>query len=91
MILLGLLNVLFAVLKALFGWLSLPEMPGGISSVVDTVIGYIIDALPLLWVFFDKGVVTVCLVVALACTNFNKVYDLLMWVLAKLPIGINRN
>lgn len=91
MILLGLLNVLFSVLQALFGWLDLPDMPREIVGVVDTVIGYIVDALPLLWVFFDKGVVTVCLVVALACTNFNKVYDLLMWVLAKLPIGINKN
>lgn len=91
MILLGLFNVLFAVLKALFSWLSLPDMPPEITGVVDTVMGYVVDALPLLWVFFDKSVVTVCLVVALACTNFDKIYDLLMWILAKLPIGINKN
>ncbi len=91
MILLGLLNVLFAVLKALFSWLSLPDMPQEITGVVDTVMGYVVDALPLLWVFFDKSVVTVCLVVALACTNFDKIYDLLMWILAKLPIGISKN
>ncbi len=91
MILLGLLEVIFGVLKALFSWLSLPDMPVEVSSVVDSVIGYIIDALPLLWVFFDKKVVTVCLVVALACSNFEKVYDLLMWVLAKIPIGIKKN
>ena len=55
MILLGLMQVLFAVLRVLFGWLNLPDMPGSITEVVDSVIGYIIDALPLLWVFFDKG------------------------------------
>lgn len=91
MILLGLLQVLFAVLKALFSWLSLPDMPDAITSVVDTIKDYIVDALPLLWVFFDKSVVTVCLVVALACVNFDKVYDLLMWILAKLPLGIHKN
>lgn len=91
MILMGLLNVLFAVLKVLFGWLSLPAMPDSITSVIDGVIAYIVDALPLLWVFFDKPVVTVCLVVALACVNFDKVYDLLMWILAKLPLGIHKN
>lgn len=91
MILLALLKMLFAVLKVLFGWLSLPEMPSEITSVVDSVMQYIIDALPLLWVFFDKNVVTVCLVIALACANFDKVYDLLMWILAKLPIGIRKN
>ena len=91
MILLGLLKVFFAVLKVLFGWLNLPDMPSGITDVVDSVIGYVIDALPLVWVFFDKDLVTICLVVALACSNFDKVYDLLMWILAKLPLGINKN
>lgn len=91
MILLALLNVLFLVLQALFSWLNLPEMPAEITSVVDQVVGYVVDALPLLWVFFDKNLVTVCLVVALACVNFDKVYDLLMWILAKLPIGIHKN
>lgn len=91
MIIMGLLNVLFSVLKALFSWLSLPQMPESISGVIDGVLGYITDALPLIWVFFDKTVVGACLVVALACANFDKIYDLLMWVLAKLPIGIKRN
>lgn len=91
MILLALLKVIFALLKVLFSWLSLPDMPQEIAGVVDEVIGYIVDALPLLWVFFDKKVVGVCLVVALACANFEKVYDLLMWVLAKIPIGIRKN
>lgn len=91
MILLGLLKMLFAVLKVLFGWLNLPDMPAAISSVVDEIVGYVVDALPLVWVFFDKSVVTVCLVVALACSNFDKAYDLLMWILAKLPLGIHKN
>lgn len=91
MILLGLLKVLFLVLQALFGWLNLPDMPVEITNVIDSVVGYIVDALPLLWLFFDKKVVTICLVVALACSNFDKIYDLLMWILAKLPLGIHKN
>lgn len=91
MILLALLEVIFLVLQALFSWLSLPDMPAEITGVVDTMMQYIIDALPLLWVFFDKSIVTVCLVIALACTNFEKIYDMLMWIVAKLPIGIKKN
>lgn len=91
MILLALFNLVFSVLKVLFAWLNLPDMPIAITSIVDQIIGYIVDALPLLWVFFDKSVVTVCLVIALACTNFDKIYDLLMWILAKIPIGIRKN
>lgn len=91
MILIGLLKLIFLILQALFSWLNLPEMPEGITSVVDSVIGYVTDALPLLWVFFDKDLVGICLVVAVACMEFEKVYDLLMWVLAKIPIGISKN
>lgn len=91
MIIMGLLDVVFSVLKVLFSWLSLPDMPDEITSVVDGIIGYIVDALPLIWMFFDKNVVTVCLVIALACMNFEKVYDFLMWIIAKIPIGIRKN
>lgn len=91
MIILALLKVIFAVLKILFSWLSLPPMPEEITNIVDGIVGHVIDALPVLWLFFDKKVVSVCLVVALACTNFDKIYDLLMWILAKIPIGIRKN
>lgn len=91
MILLALFNLIFSVLKVLFSWLNLPDMPQEISSVVDGIVSYITDALPLLWVFFDKTVVTVCIVVAFACVNFDKVYDMLMWILAKIPLGIRKN
>lgn len=91
MIILGLLRVVFTLLQALFSWLSIPAMPEGITSVVGSVLGYITDALPLIWLFLDKGVVGVCLVVAVACMNFEKMYDMLMWILAKLPIGITKN
>lgn len=91
MILMGLFQVIFAVLKVLFSWLNLPGMPAEITSAVDGILSYVVDALPLLWLFFDRTVVGVCLVTALACSNFDKIYDLLMWILAKIPVGIRRN
>lgn len=91
MILMALFEMLFAVLKVLFSWLDLPDFPPEITNVIDEMVGYVTDALPLLWCFFDKSVVTACLVIALACANFEKIYDLLMWILAKLPIGIKKN
>ena len=91
MIVTSLLNLIFSILKVLFGWLNLPDMPEEISSVIDTVIDYIIDGLPVIWCFLDKEVTTVCLAIALACMNFEKIYDFLMWLLAKLPIGIRKN
>lgn len=90
MILLAFLEVLFLVLQALFSWLNLPAFPADLTAVVDDMVGYITDALPLIWLFFDKSIVTTCLVISLACVNFDKVYDLLMWILAKLPLGIHK-
>lgn len=88
MILIGLLNIIFEFLKLLFSWLSLPDMPEEITSVIDQVIQYVVDGLPILWLFFDKSFVTVCLLLVLAIYNFEKIYDFMMWLLKKLPIGI---
>lgn len=91
MIIMALLELLFGILKVLFGWLQLPDMPIEITSVIDEVKTYIIDALPIIWCFFDKKITTICLGISLACVNFEKIYYFLMWIIAKLPIGINKN
>lgn len=91
MILQALLEFIFGILKILFGWIDLPDMPIEITEVIDSVIGYIVDGLPIIWCFLDKRVTTVCLAIALACMNFEKVYDFTMWIISKLPIGINKN
>lgn len=88
MILKGILDIIFGLLKTLFGWIDLPDMPETITNVIDQVIGYIVDGLPVIWVFFDKQVVTVVLVLVLAIVNFDKIYYFIMWLLKKLPIGV---
>ena len=91
MILMALFKVLFGLLKVLFSWLSLPAMPDGVKNLVMDCLVHMGNAASLLWLFFDKDVVKICFPVALACANFDKLYDLLMWILAKLPIGISKN
>lgn len=90
MIIYGLLVIILELLKVLFGWLNLPDMPPELVVYIDNALSLISDGLPILWCYFDKNVVQVCLVIALACVAFDKVYDFLMWILAKLPIGINK-
>lgn len=87
MIILGLLELVFGILQVLFSWLNLPDMPEEITSIIDSVVEYVVDALPLIWCFLDKDVVTVCLVISLACMNFEKVYYFLMWILAKVKLS----
>lgn len=91
MIVLALLRLIFEILKLLFSWLELPDMPLEITTYVDEIVIYVVDALPLIWCFVDKKLVTTCLVISLACMNFDKIYDFLMWIIAKIPIGIRKN
>lgn len=91
MIIMALLQFIFGTLKVIFGWLNLPDMPIEITSVIDEVKSYIIEGLPIVWCFFDKKITTICLGVSLAAMNFEKIYYFLMWILSKLPIGINKN
>lgn len=88
MIIKGILDIIFGLLKILFGWINLPDMPEVITNVIDQVVGYIVEGLPVVWVFFDKQVVSVALVLVLAIVNFDKLYYFIMWLLKKLPIGV---
>lgn len=91
MILIGLFNLLFSVIKILFSWLNLPGFPPAVESAIDTVFQMLQNAASLIWLIFDREVALACLVIALACSNFDKLYDFLMWILAKIPIGIRKN
>lgn len=90
MILYGILSVILELLKFLFGWIALPDFPPELDTLVYQMLDIIKDALPLIWCFFDKSVVYVCLVIALACVNFDKLYDFTMWIVSKLPLGIHK-
>lgn len=90
MILYGILTVILELLKFLFGWIALPDFPAELNTFIQQTLDMIKDALPLIWCFFDKSVVYTCLVIALACVNFDKLYDFTMWIVAKLPLGISK-
>lgn len=87
MIVYGILYVIFCVLKVIFAPISLPDFPPQITQYLYQAIDTISNGLPLLWVFFDKSVVTVCLALVLACMNFERIYYFIMWVLRKFKLG----
>lgn len=91
MIIMAFLNLVFSVLKVLFSWVNLPSMPVKMGEIVDTVMQMIHQGTSILFLFFDKDYVITCLTFSLAIYNFEYIYDALMWVLAKFPIGIKKN
>lgn len=83
------INALFSLVQLIFGWIDLPDMPFAITSVVDELFSLFSGAIGLLGMFVDLSFVAVLIPVLIIIINFDKVYRLTMFILHKLPIGVN--
>lgn len=88
MILQAVIDLLVGLVKLCFGWINLPPLPVQIQNVLDTVLGYMRDGIGILAWFIDLNYVLVLVPIVIVIINFDKVYRLTMFVLRKLPIGI---
>lgn len=89
MIVESILNLFSDALKLIFGWISLPEMPGEISSVIDQLFEYMESGMGFVFLFFNMSLVRIMLPLVIVVINFDKVYKLVMFVLRKIPfLGI---
>lgn len=86
MIIYGILSIIFGFLQIIFAPISLPDFPPEIVVYLRQALDAVKGALPLIWVFFDKSVVTVCIVIVLAVINFEKIYFFIIWLLKKLKM-----
>lgn len=86
MILIGILTLLFSILQILFAPLSLPEFPPEITQYLYQLLDTIKSALPLIWVAFDKSVVSICLLLVIACMNFERIWFFIIWLLKKMRL-----
>lgn len=85
MILEALLNLVFGLLKIVFGWISLPAFPEALTSGVDTFLGLIFDNLTLLGFFIRPLTLQICIPILIILLNFEDVYKITMWILRKIP------
>lgn len=89
MIVKGLMEMVFGLLKIVFAPINLPQLPSGIQSVLDQLKDVLIGAVGLLGVFIDWAVVKWLIPVVLVVANFDKVWSLIMFILRKIPfLGI---
>ena len=59
MILEGLLNLIFGLLKIVFGWISLPAFPSELASGIETFLNLIFDNITLLGFFIRPATITI--------------------------------
>lgn len=89
MIVAALLDLIFGLIKIIFGWINLPPMPEAITSIIDELFGVFEGAIGLLGVFVDLEFLSICMPLLIIIVNFEHLYRGTMFVIRKLPININ--
>lgn len=85
MILESVFNLFSTAIKLIFGWVSLPDLPPDVESIIDHLFGYMESGIGFLFLFVDMDLVKVMLPMVIVVANFERVYQLVMYVLRKIP------
>lgn len=85
MILEVLLNLVFGLLKIVFGWINLPTFPSGLTNSIDTFLNLIFDNVTLLGFFIRPITLSIVVPILIILLNFEDVYKITMWILRKIP------
>jgi hypothetical protein len=89
MIVKGLLELVFGLLQIVFAPINLPDLPEGIANVLDELIDVLAGAVGLFGIFVDLTVVRWLIPVVLIIVNFDKIWNVIMFILRKIPfLGI---
>ena len=85
MIIEGILNLLVGLIETVFGWVSLPQLPDSVLSVVDELFEILAGSVGLLSIFIDFSMVRLLLPVLIIVINFDEAWKLTMFILRKIP------
>ena len=89
MIVEAVLNLLIGMIKTVFGWINLPQLPDEVMSIIDQLFDILSGAMGLLSIFMDIDMLKILLPVLLIVINFDEAYKLTMFILRKIPfLGI---
>ena len=77
------------VIKLVFGWINLPDMPEAVTSVVDELFALLRGSVGMMGIFLDLKMLKILLPVLLIVINFEHVWKFTMFILRKIPfLGI---
>ena len=80
---------MFGLLQIVFAPVNLPDLPEGIANVLDGLIDVLAGAVGLFGIFVDLTVVRWLIPVVLIIVNFDKIWNVIMFILRKIPfLGI---
>ncbi|WP_455532421.1 hypothetical protein [Roseburia inulinivorans] len=89
MIIKAIMELVFSLLQIVFTPINLPDLPPGIQSVLDELMGLFTSVIGLVGIFLDLNVVKWLIPVVIVIANLDKVWKLIMFILRKIPfIGV---
>jgi len=90
MIVEALITAITAVIKLIvIPFNVLPDTPVELKSAVDTYFGLIFNNLDFLNFFVHTSTLKTVALIAIAIWTLDKLYNLLIWIIHKLPVSIN--
>lgn len=84
-----LFNLISVLLKILFSWVNLPQIPSEAETSINQYLDMIFDNLDFLGFFIRPNTLTIVATSAIALWTFSKLYKVTMWIYHKLPISSN--
>lgn len=90
MIIKAIFDLVLGLLKLVFGILpNIPDLPDNINNSLNTVFDTIFNNLDLLGLFVRIDTIKTLVPLLIIVINFEHVYHFTMWIIKKLPLGIN--
>lgn len=89
MIIESVINLFVNMIKLLFSWINLPDMPQSVMDIIDELFGYLEGAVGFVGIFLDWHMVKILFPVLLIVVNFDHVWKFTMFIVHKLPFSID--
>lgn len=89
MIIKGIFNLVYTLLSIVLAPFSLPQLPEGIQTIFDEIVGYLTGAVGLLCVFVRPTTLQLLIPAVIIVINAEHIWNGILWILKKLPfVGI---
>ena len=89
MIIKGLFDLIYTLLSIVLSPFSLPQLPDGLQSIFDTVLGDLTGRVGLLCQFVRPSTLQLLIPAVIVVINMEHIWDAILWILKKLPfVGI---
>lgn len=74
----------------IFNFIDLPDLPVTLSDSLNEFLDLVFTNISALGFFVRISTLSIIIPLAILIINFDKIYDLVMWVLRKIPVLRNR-